>query len=347
MNDTLGKLFADFAAPGAAAGSGSKKNWKSSIMSDAVLGKGSVFGTKNIRVTGNTLEFVQNGLQSIRWFYPTNMDAIIKNLAVVPFAAEASLMGSIKQAANALMNNRHQSKRVWSEEGSLSAKPFYDPIADIIYVPFGFSMIPFFHKDNDDLLSHSTPSFTTVLIKACLERYVTHAYKDKTYRTAPPPPMLVPGFVIAAAETVNEIRKRVKCFQKLPNVRDKALSMFLTRSAMYLTYKVWRHGKNHATFDLSYQMRLAGLPFFSEEAIFYASAAQAICEAANPEAAPKYLIDHSKAVVDMALHGDHFGMTMHCHKKRPAFSAPSCKHMFRELELSGENLNSDRGPRFS
>ncbi|EEC00306.1 hypothetical protein IscW_ISCW001407 [Ixodes scapularis] len=110
---------------------------------------------------------------------------------------------------------------------------------------------------------------------------------------------------------------------------------------------VWRHGKNHATFDLSYQMRLAGLPFFSEEAIFYASAAQAICEAANPEAAPKYLIDHSKAVVDMALHGDHFGKTMHCHKKRPAFSAPSCKHMFRELELSGENLNSDRGPRFS
>ncbi|KAG0410180.1 hypothetical protein HPB47_012695 [Ixodes persulcatus] len=256
MNDTLGKLFADFAAPGAAAGSGSKKTVKSSIMSDAVLGKGSVFGAMNIRVTPNTLEFNQQ-----TWWGSTT-------------------------------SRRSKNLRVPSTGNS----------------------------------SHSTPSFTTGLIKACLERFVTHAYKDKTYRTAPPPPMLVPGFVIAERKTATEIRNRVKCFQKLP---------------------VWRHGKNHATFDLSYQIRLAGLPFFSEEAIFYASAAQAICEAANPEIAPKYLIDHSKAIVNMALHGDHFGMTMHCHKKRPAFSAPSCNHMFRELELSGENLKSDRGPQFS
>ncbi|CAN7984925.1 unnamed protein product [Ixodes hexagonus] len=108
---------------------------------------------------------------------------------------------------------------------------------------------------------------------------------------------------------------------------------------------IWRHGKNHAQFDLSYQIRLAGLPFFSEEAIYYATAAQAICEAANPAVAPEYMIDHSKAIVDLSLHGTHFGKTMHCHKERPAYAPPSCHHLFKELEMSGENLKSDKGPR--
>ncbi|KAL3189257.1 hypothetical protein MRX96_002927 [Rhipicephalus microplus] len=139
--------------------------------------------------------------------------------------------------------------------------------------------------------------------------------------------------------------------------------LFYEKSGVQLAYQVWRLLYNHVTVNKDMQLRLAYIKFFSEEMIFFVTAANVSevsegacifyyigsremcelvvmmvhCYAANPRLASKKELELAPKRVNSLLQSKLLGQSMLCAPERELYK-PVCGGLFAELQRVDEAL---------
>lgn len=220
-----------------------------------------------------------------------------------------------------------------------SGEPFQDPLHDLIFVPVGLTMAPYYHNDTDKI-KHSLPGFLSKIFKAMTERFVklfvaTYKPTRKQYTREPEgkPTELPSKYIDPVAEYAI---KQVECFKKAYG-QDRMWDLFYEKSGVQLAYQVWRLLYNHVTVNKDMQLRLGYIKFFSEEMIFFVTAANGLCYTANPLYSSKKEQELAPKRVNSVLQSKLLGQSMLCASQRDVYK-PVCAGLFNELQRVDEAL---------
>nr|XP_037276038.1 uncharacterized protein LOC119168750 [Rhipicephalus microplus] len=220
-----------------------------------------------------------------------------------------------------------------------SGEPFQDPLHDLMFLPVSLAMPPYYHNDTDSL-KHSVPGYLSKIFKVMTERFVklfVSSYKPskRPYAREPEskPELKAAKYIDQPAEYM---LKQVKCFSKAYGT-DRMWDLFYEKSGVQLAYQVWRLLYNHVTVNKDMQLRLAYIKFFSEEMIFFVTAANGHCYAANPRLASKKELELAPKRVNSLLQSKLLGQSMLCAPERELYK-PVCGGLFAELQRVDEAL---------
>lgn len=223
-----------------------------------------------------------------------------------------------------------------------SGDAYYDIRKDRIFAPIGLAMPPYYHFDGGKTytVKHSMPAYATKLCKALVERFVKGFYKSQAGSrvTTTARELDVPiGLPNAEQQRISTIiAKEVTCFGK--EVSPQLMwDLYFTKSGLSLAYQIWRKGYNHATANTDTQLRINYIKFMSEEMLFFVTAANGICNAANPALAAKKDVELAPKVVNSVVHCPLLGDTMLCDKSRPVFNT-KCSGLFNAITRADEAL---------
>lgn len=329
MLEALKKLDAQLSKAGDASGAE-----KVTLFSSQLL-KGAFAGTKNL---GDLEALWTEGYGRIVFFHPDEPPKNQQNFPnpvpdpQAPSGTAVTPMAYLKASIPSV-----QAEQTARWVGPLfTGDAMYDVRKDRIFAPLGLAGPPFYHPDppGEKVMKHSAPAYLVKLCKALVERFVQAHYGfGKAVNERNPE-----GYKDLAKKekaAVNTyVQKEVKCFKK--EVSPFLMwDLFYTKSATVLAYQIWRRGFNHATINADTQLRLHSLRFLSEEVIFFVTAANGMCQVANPNFASTKDVEMAPKIVNTIMHGPLLGDAMLCFRTRPVYKA-ECGGMFPPLSLGDE-----------
>lgn len=277
-------------------------------------------------------EFFTHGLETLTFFYPKKIssdDLRTQNPDTSPMKIIFERASQLKQEAE---------DDSW--RGSIfRGEAWQDALTDRIYVPLGLAVPPYYHNDTNKI-KHSVPGFLPKIYKAMLQRFVKYflSMNKATKRPYEEAPAKVPEPVPSKSldPIVTHVLKQVKCFKKAYGP-DRMWDLFYEKSAVQLAYQVWRLAYNHETVNKDTQLRLAYIKFFSEEMLFFITAANGHCYTANPKFATKKEQELAPKRVNSLLYSKLLGQSMLCNEQREVYK-PTCPGLFAELQRVDEAL---------
>ncbi|XP_054923228.2 uncharacterized protein [Dermacentor andersoni] len=278
--------------------------------------------------------FFTAGLETLTFFHPdvgTLNDVSGGNADREPFA---------------IIFDRAKRLKVVMEAGAVSwsgsifrGEAWHDPLNDRIYVPLGLAVPPYYHNDTNKI-KHSVPGFLPKIFKPLLQRFVKYflSVSKATRRAYEQEPAGKPGSLPSKSLDAigSYVMKQVMCFKKAYG-QDMMWDLFYEKSAVQLAYQVWRMAYNHETVNKDTQLRLAYIKFFSEEMLFFVTAANGHCYTANPKFAVKKEQELAPKRVNSLLYSKLLGQSMLCNEQREVFKPP-CSGLFPELQRVDEAL---------
>ncbi|XP_065282673.2 uncharacterized protein [Dermacentor albipictus] len=278
--------------------------------------------------------FFTAGLETLTFFHPDTATLTDKHAQ----NAENDAFTLIFERARALTTAMQAGAVSWS--GSIfRGEAWHDPLNDRIYVPLGLAVPPYYHNDTNKI-KHSVPGFLPKIFKAMLQRFVKYflSMSKATRRAYEQEPSKKPDSLPSkGVDAISSyVMKQVMCFKKAYG-QDRMWDLFYEKSAVQLAYQVWRTAYNHETVNKDTQLRLGYIKFFSEEMLFFVTAANAHCYTANPKFAVKKEQELAPKRVNSLLYSKLLGQSMLCNEQREVFKPP-CAGLFPELQRVDEAL---------
>lgn len=295
--------------------------------------KGGAFNAETIKKFSSGIkDFFDAGISRVVYFTPAAKRELNPQDTAEP-------LDLLKNQIDALAADRVAGKPNWLGP-TFRADTTYDPLTDRVYIPIGVAMPPYFHNDTDKI-KHAVPGYLPKIFKALLERFIKGflgQYRPLKANVQRAPEKQVNDLgskhLLPIGKTVLDA---VKCFKKAYGP-TMMWDLFYERSAVQLSYQVWRVGYNHATQNKDTQLRLGYIKFISEELIFYITAANGICHTANPNLASKKDIEQAPKRVALVLHSKLLGQSMLCDKRRQLFTVTCPTNIFPEMVQQDEAL---------
>ncbi|XP_077508165.1 uncharacterized protein LOC144119413 [Amblyomma americanum] len=276
-------------------------------------------------------KFIKEGMTRTVYFFPTEESQM-------RIDDKQEISDILEEQIVKLEEERDKGNPGWLGP-TFRAEATYDPLKDRIFVPIGLAMPPYFHNDTEKI-KHAVPGYLPMLLKPILRRFIQNFLgqaKSLKVKVTRPPQEAVEGMPSKLTEAITgQVLKSVECFKKQHGPL-LMWDLYYEKSAVQVSYQVWRVAYNHATQNKDTQLRLGYIKFISEEMIFFITAANALCHTANPKFASKKDQELAPKRVALVLHSKLLGQSMLCDKKRDVFK-PACPALFPEMAQQDEAL---------